>query len=79
MNERRIQGVYPSIPTPKELPGLEEAARVGGNEGIGEVVELKGDAAGLQIGDLVTFGKAQVGICYYGVVDGANLTIILDS
>jgi trans-2-enoyl-CoA reductase len=50
------------VPKPRELPGIDSPVRVGGNEGVGEIVELgSGDAAGLKVGDWVTFGRPQMG------------------
>jgi mitochondrial enoyl-[acyl-carrier protein] reductase / trans-2-enoyl-CoA reductase len=49
----QIQGVYPSKPEMTSLLGTSSPAAVGGNEGVGEVVNIGSSVKGLQKGDWV--------------------------
>lgn len=49
----QIQGVYPSKPEMSTLLGTTEPAAVGGNEGVGEVLNVGSSVKGVQKGDWV--------------------------
>lgn len=49
----QIQGVYPSKPEMNSLLGTAEPAAVGGNEGVGEVLNVGSSVKGVQKGDWV--------------------------
>lgn len=49
----QIQGVYPSKPEMTTLLGTTEPAAVGGNEGVGEVINVGSSVKGVQKGDWV--------------------------
>jgi NADPH:quinone reductase-like Zn-dependent oxidoreductase len=74
-----LQGVYPTKPSKRSLPGLSEQVYVGGNEGYGIVEEVSSSSSYLKQGDWVVFGKPQMGTWSSHIVCEQEDVIKIDS